>query len=177
MKYGALSYRWVTRRIISLETRYVFVQIYYQRNVPKATIDGVYLGINLHFLEVCPFGLGVTLQIHFFIQPFFSNPKFDENFQWIKSTPNRTGSRTPEQADRTPEGQRHKARKMLRDILTQRSHNSDLKMDLQSITRLVAKIEKSLYQKYQQPNKQYMVRHSLWWFCFKKFNFYILGKI
>ena len=46
---------------------------------------------------------------------------------------------------------------MLRDILTQRSQNSDLKMDLQSITKLVAKIERSLFQKYQQPNKQYMV--------------------
>jgi len=74
------------------------------------------------------------------------------------STPTRPGSRTPEQADRTPEGQRHKARKMLRDILTQRSQNSDLKMDLQSITKLVAKIERSLYQKYQQPNKQYMAK-------------------
>merc|ERR1712131_271396 len=74
------------------------------------------------------------------------------------STPNRPGSRTPEQADRTPEGQRHKARKMLRDILTQRSQNSDLKMDLQSITKLVAKIERSLFQKYQQPNKQYMAK-------------------
>ena len=58
------------------------IQLIGQRNVSKATVDGVYLGRNLHFLEViCPFGLGVTLQIQFFIRPFFSNPKFDENFQ------------------------------------------------------------------------------------------------
>lgn len=98
-------------------------------------------------------GENSTREIDGYLHPKKIRRSSDNN-----STPNRPGSRTPEQADRTPEGQRHKARKMLRDILTQRSQNSDLKMDLQSITRLVSKIERSLCQKYQQPNKQYMAK-------------------
>ena len=62
------------------------IQLIGQRNVSKATVDGVYLGRNLHFLEViCPFGLGVTLQIQFLYDPFSRTPNSMKIFNESKA--------------------------------------------------------------------------------------------
>ena len=67
---------------------------------------------------------------------------------------------TPEAGETDP---RRQARKRLREALSQRSKESkDLKMDLQSISMLVAKIEKQLHEVYKGPTKDYKVNLLLW---------------
>ena len=66
---------------------------------------------------------------------------------------------TPEAGENDP---RRQTRKRLREALSQRSKESkDLKMDLQSISMLVAKIEKHLHEVYKGPTKDYKVNFSL----------------
>ena len=66
---------------------------------------------------------------------------------------------TPEAGENDP---RRQTRKRLREALSQRSKESkDLKMDLQSISMLVAKIEKHLHEVYKGPTKDYKVNFFL----------------
>ena len=52
---------------------------------------------------------------------------------------------------------RRQVRRKLREVLAARSQKSDLKMDLQSISFLVSKIERNLFNEYKQTNKDYKV--------------------
>ena len=61
----------------------------------------------------------------------------------------------------TPEASedpRRQVRRKLREVLPQRSKSSeDLRMDLQSISVLVSKIERYLHDEYKGANKEYKV--------------------
>ena len=61
----------------------------------------------------------------------------------------------------TPEASedpRRQVRRKLREVLSQRSKNSDdLRMDLQSISVLVSKVERYLHEEYKGANKEYKV--------------------
>ena len=73
-------------------------------------------------------------------------------------------------SNRTPEpapNERSRIRKSLRETLTLRSQNSGkdnaedkLDMDTNSIAKLVAKIEKSMFEKYGEVNKDYKTQYS-----------------
>ena len=64
---------------------------------------------------------------------------------------------TPEAVQDDP---RRQVRKKLREVISQRCKDSDdLRMDLQSISVLVSKIEKYLNDEYKGPNKDYKAKY------------------